>query len=43
MADHPSHRHGVVLWILLWLFAFRVAAQVGAIFVRSPRLPEFEA
>ena len=43
MADNRSYRYGVVLWMLLWLFALRVAAQVAAIFVRSPLLPEFEA
>jgi hypothetical protein len=42
MADKRSHRYGQLLWILLSLFAFRVAAQLAARFVRSTLLPEFE-
>ena len=42
MADHRSPRYGLVLWILLTLFAFRVAAQLIARFVRTPLLPDFE-
>jgi hypothetical protein len=43
MADNPSYRYGVLLWLLLCLFAFRVLAQAATLFFRLPGLPEFEA
>jgi len=43
MGGNKSHRYGLVLWILLALFAFRVAAQLAVLFVPSTLLPDFEA